>query len=143
MRYHLLKPNKAFMGKSNISESKGLGKVVLKMTFGKELTLTNVVYVPKIRKNLVFGSLLNSHGFQMVFESDKFVLSKCGMYVRKGYMSDGRWNLNEMTIIKSDMNKASATAYTLESSNLWHVGYISINIDHHVRTQSIIIMERI
>ena len=41
--------------------------MVLKMAFGKELTLTNVLYVPKIRKNLVSGSLLNSHGFQMVF----------------------------------------------------------------------------
>ena len=57
------------------------------MTYGKELTLTNVLYVPEIRKNLVFGSLLNSHGFWLVFESDKFVLSKRGMYVGKGYMS--------------------------------------------------------
>ena len=38
------------------------------MTSGKELTLTNVLYVPKIRNNLVFSSLLNSHGFQLVFE---------------------------------------------------------------------------
>ena len=61
--------------------------MVLKRTFGKELTLTNVLYVPEISKNLVSGSLLNSHGFRLVFESDKFVLSKSGMYVRKGYMS--------------------------------------------------------
>ena len=54
------------------------------MTFGKELTLTNVLYVPKIRKkNLVSGSLLNNHGFKLVFESNKFVLFKSGMYVAK------------------------------------------------------------
>ena len=57
------------------------------MTFGKELTLTNVLYVPEIRKNLVSGSLLNSHRFWLVFESNKFVLSKSRMYVGKGYMS--------------------------------------------------------
>ena len=74
--------------------------MVLKMTSGKELTLTNVLYVPKIRKNLVSGSLLNSHGFRLVFESDKFILSKSKMYFRKGYMSDDMWNLNVMTIIK-------------------------------------------
>ena len=33
---------------SGTSKIKGQGKVVLKMTFGKELTLTNVLYVPKI-----------------------------------------------------------------------------------------------
>ena len=37
----------------------------------------------------------------MVFESDKFVLSKSKMYVGKGYMNDGMWKLNVMTIIKS------------------------------------------
>ena len=38
------------------------------MTSRKELTLTNELYVLKICKNLVFGSLVNSHGFQLVFE---------------------------------------------------------------------------
>ena len=80
---------KVFMGNSATSDIKGQCKVVLKMTSGKELTLTNVLYVPEIRKNLVSGSLLNSHGFRLVFEFDKFVLSKSGMYVGKGYMSGG------------------------------------------------------
>ena len=111
---------KVLMGNSTTSNIKGEGKVVLKMMFGKELTLTNVLYVPEIRKNLVSGPLLNSHGFQLVFESDKFVLSKSGMYVGKGYMSGGMWKLNVMTIIKSYMNKASTCAYILESYNLWH-----------------------
>ena len=92
---------KMFMGNFATSDIKGQCKVVLKMTSGKELTLTNVLYVPEIRKNLVSGSLLNSHGFRLVFESDKFVLSKSGMYVGKGYMSGGMWNINVMTIIKS------------------------------------------
>ena len=70
-----------------LADSRGWGCV--KMTYGKEATLTNVFYVPKIHKNLVSSSLLNSHEFWMVFESYKFVLSKSGMYVRKGYMSDG------------------------------------------------------
>ena len=92
---------KVFVGNSATSDIKGQGKVVLKMTSRKELTLTNVLYVPEIHKNLVSGSLLNSHGFRLVFESYKFVLSKSGMYVRKGYMSGGMWKLNVMTIIKS------------------------------------------
>ena len=57
-----------FMGNFATSDIKGQCKVVLKMTSGKEQTLTNVLYVPEIRKNLVFGSLLNSHAFRLVFE---------------------------------------------------------------------------
>ena len=37
------------------------------------------------------------------------------MYVGKGYMSDGMWKLNVMTIVKSNMNKASSSTYILES----------------------------
>ncbi|RVW41557.1 Retrovirus-related Pol polyprotein from transposon TNT 1-94 [Vitis vinifera] len=98
---------KVFMGNSATSEIKGQGKVILKMTSGKELTLTNVLYVPEIRKNLVSGSLLNNHGFRLVFESNKVVLSKSGMYVGKGYMSDGMWKLNV------PKKKAEKTPYEL------------------------------
>lgn len=58
------------------------------MTSGKELTLNNVLHVPDIRKNLVSGSLLSKAGFKLVFESDKFILTK-KWYVGKGYMSNG------------------------------------------------------
>ena len=92
--------------------------MVLKTISRKEVTLTNVLYVLEIRKNFVSGSLLNNHGFWMVFESNKFVLSKSGMYVGKPYMRDGIWKLNVMTVIKSNVNKVSSSAYTLKSSNL-------------------------
>ena len=54
---------KVYMENSATCEIKGQGKVVLKMTSRKELTLTMFFYVPKIRKNLVFGSLLNVMNF--------------------------------------------------------------------------------
>ena len=39
---------KVFKGNSATLEIEGQGKVVLKMMFGKELTLTNVLYAPEI-----------------------------------------------------------------------------------------------
>ena len=42
-----------FMGNSSSSKVEGQGKVVLKMTSGKKLTLNYVLHVPEIRKNLV------------------------------------------------------------------------------------------
>ncbi|GJZ34356.1 hypothetical protein Tco_0580173 [Tanacetum coccineum] len=55
----------------------------------KELKLTNVLYVSEIHKNLMSGWLLNKFGFRLVFESDKFVISKNQMYVGKGYALNG------------------------------------------------------
>ncbi|XP_057488500.1 uncharacterized protein LOC130774470 [Actinidia eriantha] len=87
-----------FMGNSAISKVEGQGKVVLKITSGKELTLNNVLHVPEIRKNLVSGSLFSKHGFKLVFVSDKFILTKDGVYVGKEYLTDGLFKMNHYMV---------------------------------------------
>ena len=81
-----------------------------------------MLHVPNIRKNLVSGPLLSKNGFRLVFESDKFVLTKSGMYVGKGYLSDGLFKLNVMTVVPPEvMNKNNtSSAYIVESSYIWH-----------------------
>ena len=69
-----------FMGNLATLAIKGRENVILKMSSRK-----NVLYVPKIRKNLVSESLLNKHSFRMVFECDALVLTKSGLFVGKGY----------------------------------------------------------
>ena len=59
------------MGNSAVSKVEGKGKVILKWTSRKELTLNDVLHVPDIHKNLISGSILSKKGFRMVFESDK------------------------------------------------------------------------
>ena len=121
-----------FMGNSSSSKVKGQGKVVLKMTSSKELTLNDVLHVPKIRKNLVSGSLLSKKGFKLVFVSDNFILTKNGMYVGKGYMSNELFKMNVMTVvppIKNINNKNTSSTYMLESSNMWHGRLGHVNYD--------------
>ena len=55
----------------------------MKKTTEKELTLNNVLHVLDFRKNLVSGFLFSKNGFRLVFESDKFVLTKNGLYLGK------------------------------------------------------------
>ena len=69
------------MDNSAISKVEGKGKVILKWTSEKELTLNDILHVPDIHKNLISGLILSKKRFKMVFESDKFVLTKNGMYV--------------------------------------------------------------
>ena len=99
-----------------------------------------MLYVPEIRKNLTFGSLLNKHGFKMVFKADKVVVSKLGMFVGKRYVSNGLFKLNIMIVKPKIMNKRNASfVYVLKSSNLWHgrLGHVNygslkrlINLNH-------------
>ena len=71
------------MENSAVSKVEGKGKLILKWTSGKELSLNDVLHVSDIRKNLISGSILSKKGFRMVFESDKFILTKGGMYVER------------------------------------------------------------
>jgi hypothetical protein len=48
-----------------------------------------VQHVHSINKNLVSGSLLCRNGFRVVFESNKFVVSKCGQFIGKGFVCGG------------------------------------------------------
>ena len=121
-----------FMGNSSSSKVEGQGKVVLKMTSSKEFTLNDVLHVPEIRKNLVSGSLLSKKGFKLVFVSDNFILTKNGMCVGKGYMSNGLFKMNVMTVvppIKNINKKNTSSAYMLESSNVWHGRLGHVNYD--------------
>ncbi|KAK9723595.1 hypothetical protein RND81_05G010600 [Saponaria officinalis] len=45
-----------YVGNSNKVPVLGIGKVHLKLTSGRVLTLDNVLYVPDIRRNLIFGA---------------------------------------------------------------------------------------
>ncbi|GJW99868.1 retrovirus-related pol polyprotein from transposon TNT 1-94 [Tanacetum coccineum] len=119
---------KLYMGNSATADIKGEGDVVLKMTSKKELKLTNVLYVSEIRKNLVSGWLLNKFGFRLVFESDKFVLSKNQVYVGKGYAMNGMFKLNVM-VVKNEINKMNSSAYLIESSNVWHARLRHVNFN--------------
>ena len=86
------------------------------MTSGKVVTLNDVFHVCK---NLMSGSLLSNNGFKLVFVSNKFVLSKNDMYVGKGYLSEGIFKLNVMTVTSDGViNNNIASVYVLESSNL-------------------------
>ena len=104
---------KLYMGNSSKSKVVGLGKVCLKMTSGKELVLNDVLHVPDIHKNLVSGSLLSKHGFKLVFESNKFVLTKNGMYVGNGYMESGLFKMNVIRDLSN--NKITSYVYLTES----------------------------
>ena len=128
--YHAVeKEEQLFMGNSSTSKVEGKGKVVMRLTSGKELTLNEVLYVPDIRKNLVSGSLLSKNGFKLVFVSDKFVLTKNDVFVGKGYLQDGLFKMSCFTISPKSANKVQASVYLIECSHVWHGRLGHVNYD--------------
>nr|GEZ55252.1 zinc finger, CCHC-type [Tanacetum cinerariifolium] len=83
-----------YMGGDHFDPIHGKGNVVLEFSLVKSITLFNVLYVPKIRKNLVSGPVLSKCGYKQVYESDKYILSKCGVFVGFGYYNNVMLMLN-------------------------------------------------
>nr|GEX99302.1 hypothetical protein [Tanacetum cinerariifolium] len=98
-----------YMGNHATAQVKGNGKIDLVFTSGNTLTLNDVLHVPYVRNNLVSGSLLNKFGFKLVFESDKFILSKGGKFVGKGYHTGGMFKLNIKDVVNSSVNDVNMT----------------------------------
>ncbi|GJY71892.1 zinc finger, CCHC-type containing protein [Tanacetum coccineum] len=55
-----------YMGDDHFAPVHGKGSVVLEFSSGKSITLFNVLYVPKLRKNLISGPVLNKCGYKQV-----------------------------------------------------------------------------
>ncbi|XP_039155749.1 uncharacterized protein LOC104416603 [Eucalyptus grandis] len=74
-----------YLDDSRTAQVLGKGKVLLKLTFGKTLVLNDVLHVPNIRANLVSVALLGKVGVKVSFKSDKIVMTKNNVFVKKGY----------------------------------------------------------
>ncbi|GJS16862.1 zinc finger, CCHC-type containing protein [Tanacetum coccineum] len=97
----------------------GRGNVVLEFSFGKTITLVNVVYVPGLRKNLMSGPMLNKCGCKQVYESDKYILSRHGVFVGFGYYNNGIFMLNPNKVPNTFSIACMISSKDVDSS-MWH-----------------------
>ena len=97
------------MGNHDKAKVLGKGTIEVKMSSGKMMILTNVFHVPEIKKNLVSANLLCKSGLKVVLESNKLILSKNGIFVGNGYITDGMYKLS---IINKEVSNC---AYIVDS----------------------------
>jgi len=102
-----------YMGKFSKEQVRGKGSVILEFTSRKFLTLNDVYHVLNIQKNLVPGSLLDRFGLRVIYEANKVVISKGGVFFGKGYVFDGMFKL-------SINNTNNVATYIYNSFSLWH-----------------------
>jgi hypothetical protein len=101
-----------YVENSSTSKIRGIRNVILKMTSKKVITLDNVFYIADIRKNLVYSSLLSKNNFKIIFENNKFVLTKNKMFVRSEYVCNDIFKINIMiTVIRDEMNNKNNISF--------------------------------
>ncbi|RVW43650.1 Retrovirus-related Pol polyprotein from transposon TNT 1-94 [Vitis vinifera] len=93
-----------FLGDSKSTLVIGKGKVLLKITSGKVLALSDVLHVPDIRWNLVSVSLLGKVGVRILFDFDKIVLTENDAFVGKGYSSIHNLVIHQMDVKTAFLN---------------------------------------
>jgi hypothetical protein len=101
----------------------GVGTVILKFTLEKTMLLKNVQHVPSIKKNLVSGSLLCRDSNKPVFESNKYILSKYGTFVGKGYDSGGLFRLSLHDVCNKSVNNVISNESYICHSRLCHINF--------------------
>ncbi|GJW12615.1 zinc finger, CCHC-type containing protein [Tanacetum coccineum] len=95
----------------------GRGCVDLRFSSGKIISLLNVLYVPNIRKNLVSSSVSNNCSYKQVIESNKFVLSKHGVFIGFGYLPN---HMSRLNIVNDNISSAFMSTSKLNDLILWH-----------------------
>jgi len=62
------------MGNDEKYSVSGVGTIVFQMNHGARITLTDVKYVPRLRKNMVLIPMLEDKGYDLVFNKGKVFL---------------------------------------------------------------------
>jgi len=109
------------------------GKVLLKLTYGKTLALSDVLHVPSIRVNLISVALLGKVGVKVSFKFDKIEMTKNNVFVRKGYCEQGLFVLNVSDIINESGSMSSA--YIIDSYDIWHARLGHVNSSYVIKLQ--------
>jgi hypothetical protein len=100
----VIRNSSMMMGNGSHTYVYGVGTVDLKLTLGKIVHLKNVQHIPSINKNLVSDTLLRRDGFKVVLESNKFIVSKCGQFIGKGYECEGLFRFSVSDFYNKSVN---------------------------------------
>ena len=102
-----------YVGDNRSMPVSGKGKVLLKLTSGKTLSLNNVLHVSHFRHNLISIHLLGKAGIKVLFDGGIVTLTKSEVFVDKGYDDENLFVLNVDQVINE--NCSSSCAYLVDS----------------------------
>ena len=105
------------IGNDHACEKKGVGVVKLKLHNGTTRELTNVWYIPNLKKNLIFLGALESNGFQVSIESIVLRVTRGALVVMKGLRRNHLYYLQGKTVVGG----IATVETTCDTTKLWHM----------------------
>ena len=105
-----------YVGDNRSVSMSGKGKVLLKLTSGKSLSLNNVLHIPYFQHNLISVHLLGKTSIKVLFDGGIVTLTK----------NEGLFVLNVDEVINE--KGSSSCAYLVDSIDVWHgrLGHVNL-----------------
>ena len=96
--------------------------------------------MPTINKNLVSESVLCKDGFKVVLESNKFVVSKHGQFVGKGYDCGGLFRFSLAEFCNKSVNHICGNVS--DDASVWHSRLCHVNFGLMSRLSSMCLIPK-
>ncbi|KAG9446923.1 hypothetical protein H6P81_013051 [Aristolochia fimbriata] len=78
-----------YMGNGHKIEVEGVGSYEIQLEDGSSWILPEVLYAPKIRRNLIFVALLDKTGYSVIFKNSMVIIKKDNLVIKDDYSKYG------------------------------------------------------
>jgi hypothetical protein len=129
--YQVVRDSFVMMGNGSHAFVHGVDMIDLKLTSEKIMQ-----HVPSINKNLVSDTLFCGDEFKVVLESNKFIISKCGQYIDKGYVCGGLFHFSVSDFCNKSVNNICDCIIESDAS-IWHSRLYHLNFGSMSRLSSL------
>ena len=110
------------MGNDSACKTKGIGKIRLKMHDGAVRVLTDVRYVPDLKKNLISLGALDSKDFKITMKGGVLKVVYGALILMKGVQRGNLYFLQGSTVVGGVATVSdSSNATVIDTTRLWHM----------------------
>ncbi|KAG8499626.1 hypothetical protein CXB51_006086 [Gossypium anomalum] len=127
--YETVSEGVVLMGNNASCKIAGVGTIKVKMFDGVVRTLSDVWYVPELKRNLISLSTLDSKGYRYTAERGVLKISKGSLVVMKGQRKTAKLYVLQGSTVTGDAAVASSSLSDDDITKLWHMrlGHMSEN----------------
>ncbi|KAG8478549.1 hypothetical protein CXB51_028301 [Gossypium anomalum] len=127
--YETVSEGVVLMGNNASCKIAGVGTIKVKMFDGVVRTLSDVRYVPELKRNLISLSTLDSKGYRYTAKSGVLKISKGSLVVMKGQRKTAKLYVLQGSTVTGDAAVASSSLSDDDITKLWHMrlGHMSEN----------------
>lgn len=106
------------MANNMTCQIKGIGTIKIRMSDGVEITLTDVMYVPELKRNMISLGTLDAVGYTFKAFNGVLEVAKGALTVMKGTRRNGLYILRGTTILHVTTVASVSSSVTIKLSHM-------------------------